>query len=48
MFTLLLSLLYFFLLNINTHKNYNIGCASIDKLIFFSDVVNYVRPTYGN
>ena len=28
-------------------KKYNIGYASIDKLIFFSDAVNYV-PTYGN
>ena len=29
-------------------KNYTIRYASIDKLIFFSDAVNYVRPTYGN
>ena len=29
-------------------KNYTIRYANIDKLIYFSDVVNYVRPTYGN
>ena len=28
-------------------KDYNIRYASIDKLIF-SDVINYVRLTYGN
>ena len=40
--------LYFFLFNIDACKIYDIRYVGIDKLIFFSGVVNCVRPTYGN
>ena len=47
-FILLLYILYFFLFDINAYKIYTIRYASINKLTFFSDAVNYVRLTYGN